>query len=114
MSKKIKKVVGIMTAIALTISPYASAQISGDTVKIGFITDLTGLYADIDGGGGRRCGWRSAWWALGECLTVGWWRVVAGAGGPAGQRAAFRRHPAVGSGRVGLSADLRDTGARRQ
>jgi ABC-type branched-subunit amino acid transport system substrate-binding protein len=28
----------------------ASAQVSGDTVKIGFITDMSGLYADIDGG----------------------------------------------------------------
>ncbi|ABM96709.1 MULTISPECIES: ABC transporter substrate-binding protein [Methylibium] len=30
----------------------AQAQISGDTVKIGFITDMSGLYADIDGPGG--------------------------------------------------------------
>ena len=30
----------------------ASAQVSGDTVKIGFITDISGLYADIDGNGG--------------------------------------------------------------
>ncbi|MEP7101622.1 MAG: ABC transporter substrate-binding protein [Burkholderiales bacterium] len=30
----------------------AQAQISGDTVKIGFITDLSGLYADIDGPAG--------------------------------------------------------------
>jgi branched-chain amino acid transport system substrate-binding protein len=30
----------------------ASAQISGDTIKIGFITDMSGLYADIDGPGG--------------------------------------------------------------
>ncbi|QRX84780.1 ABC transporter substrate-binding protein [Glaciimonas sp. PAMC28666] len=33
------------------ISP-ASAQISGDVVKIGLITDLSGVYADIDGPGG--------------------------------------------------------------
>ena len=39
---------------------------------------------DDGGGGGRRCGWRSAWWALGGCVTVGWWRVVAGAGGAGG------------------------------
>ncbi len=31
---------------------HAAAQVSGDTVKIGFITDLSGLYADIDGQGG--------------------------------------------------------------
>jgi branched-chain amino acid transport system substrate-binding protein len=30
----------------------AHAQISGDTIKIGFITDLSGLYADIDGPAG--------------------------------------------------------------
>jgi branched-chain amino acid transport system substrate-binding protein len=30
----------------------AQAQISGDTIKIGFITDMSGLYADIDGPGG--------------------------------------------------------------
>jgi branched-chain amino acid transport system substrate-binding protein len=30
----------------------ASAQISGDVVKIGLITDMSGLYADIDGPGG--------------------------------------------------------------
>jgi branched-chain amino acid transport system substrate-binding protein len=30
----------------------ASAQISGDVVKIGFITDISGLYSDIDGQGG--------------------------------------------------------------
>jgi branched-chain amino acid transport system substrate-binding protein len=30
----------------------AAAAISGDTVKIGFITDLSGLYADLDGTGG--------------------------------------------------------------
>jgi branched-chain amino acid transport system substrate-binding protein len=30
----------------------AHAQISGDTIKIGIITDMSGLYADIDGQGG--------------------------------------------------------------
>ena len=30
----------------------ASAQISGDVIKIGFITDVSGLYSDIDGQGG--------------------------------------------------------------
>ncbi|MGA0611356.1 ABC transporter substrate-binding protein [Caldimonas sp. KR1-144] len=30
----------------------AHAQISGDVVKIGMITDMSGLYADIDGAGG--------------------------------------------------------------
>jgi branched-chain amino acid transport system substrate-binding protein len=30
----------------------AQAQVSGDVVKIGFITDISGLYSDIDGKGG--------------------------------------------------------------
>jgi len=33
-------------------SASAHAQFSGDTIKIGFITDLSGLYADIDGPAG--------------------------------------------------------------
>ena len=52
MNSKLKMIVSAMTSAAITFSPYASAQISGDTVKIGFITDLSGLYADIDGNGG--------------------------------------------------------------
>ncbi|MEO7115309.1 MAG: ABC transporter substrate-binding protein [Caldimonas sp.] len=32
--------------------PAANAQISGDVIRIGFITDLSGLYADIDGPAG--------------------------------------------------------------
>ncbi|MFZ6751143.1 ABC transporter substrate-binding protein [Undibacterium sp. Ren11W] len=40
-------------AAALTgFSANASAQVSGDSVKIGFISDLSGLYSDIDGPGG--------------------------------------------------------------
>lgn len=30
----------------------ASAEISGDTIKIGMITDLSGVYSDVDGNGG--------------------------------------------------------------
>ena len=30
----------------------AQAQISGDVIRIGFITDMAGLYADIDGPAG--------------------------------------------------------------
>lgn len=47
------------TAIALAsmfaclgFSLPAQAQISGDVVKIGFITDLSGVYSDVDGNGG--------------------------------------------------------------
>jgi branched-chain amino acid transport system substrate-binding protein len=39
-------------AAATLFAASAHAQISGDTVKIGFITDLSGLYADIDGPAG--------------------------------------------------------------
>ena len=52
MNSKTKIMMAALTATALTLAPYASAQMSGDTVKIGFITDLSGLYADIDGMGG--------------------------------------------------------------
>ncbi len=45
------------TIAALTVAAFASTglqaqTISGDTVKIGFITDLSGVYSDIDGPGG--------------------------------------------------------------
>jgi len=40
------------TAFALAASAPASAQISGDVIKIGFITDISGVYSDIDGQGG--------------------------------------------------------------
>jgi branched-chain amino acid transport system substrate-binding protein len=47
------------TAIACTLAcaaaltaPAAQAQISGDVIRIGFITDMSGLYADLDGAGG--------------------------------------------------------------
>jgi branched-chain amino acid transport system substrate-binding protein len=49
-----------LNAMALAVSTVAmfgfaapaSAQISGDTVKIGLITDMSGVYADVDGPGG--------------------------------------------------------------
>jgi branched-chain amino acid transport system substrate-binding protein len=40
------------TACAMGMSMPAQAQISGDTIKIGMITDMSGVYADIDGAGG--------------------------------------------------------------
>jgi len=40
------------TLTVLTLSAPAFAQISGDVVRIGFITDISGLYGDIDGQGG--------------------------------------------------------------
>ena len=52
--KKISKKI-VTTAIVTVVTALftsANAQISGDTVKIGFITDISGLYGDIDGQGG--------------------------------------------------------------
>jgi branched-chain amino acid transport system substrate-binding protein len=47
------------TALALATSAAlfglaapASAQISGDTIKVGLLTDLSGVYSDVDGNGG--------------------------------------------------------------
>ena len=39
-------------AAAALFSPSAQADISGNVIKIGFITDMSGLYADIDGPAG--------------------------------------------------------------
>ncbi|WP_431475973.1 ABC transporter substrate-binding protein [Massilia eburnea] len=42
----------IAFAAALCAFSSAHAQISNDTIKIGFITDMSGVYSDIDGQGG--------------------------------------------------------------
>ena len=42
----------VAAAVALGCATGASAQISGDVVRIGFITDMTGLLSDTDGPGG--------------------------------------------------------------
>jgi branched-chain amino acid transport system substrate-binding protein len=45
----------IATALAtccLAVSINVQAQISGDVIKIGFLTDMSSVYADIDGAGG--------------------------------------------------------------
>jgi branched-chain amino acid transport system substrate-binding protein len=50
---KLKKLVSACAvALASLSGASAQAQISGDTIKIGFISDLSGLYADIDGPAG--------------------------------------------------------------
>jgi len=50
---KMTRLAAAMAALAMgTVSGMAAAQVSGDAVKIGFITDMSGLYADIDGPGG--------------------------------------------------------------
>lgn len=52
------KPVGATCAVALAVTlaigagSEARAQISGDVIKIGFITDMSGLYSDIDGPAG--------------------------------------------------------------
>jgi branched-chain amino acid transport system substrate-binding protein len=48
--KKLTAACALATA-AMFAAP-AQAQISGDVIRIGFITDMSGLYADIDGQGG--------------------------------------------------------------
>ncbi len=52
---KLKKTVAACSLAAVTMfgaSTSAQAQISGDVIRIGFITDMSGLYADIDGPAG--------------------------------------------------------------
>jgi branched-chain amino acid transport system substrate-binding protein len=51
--KTIKRFAALSSAAAcFALGSPASAQYSGDTVRIGFITDLASLYSDIDGQGG--------------------------------------------------------------
>jgi branched-chain amino acid transport system substrate-binding protein len=49
-----RKAIAIATSAvcALALSFPAQAQVSGDTIKIGFISDLSGTYSDVDGNGG--------------------------------------------------------------
>ncbi|OWW19051.1 ABC transporter substrate-binding protein [Noviherbaspirillum denitrificans] len=44
--------VAVSATCALAAAGSASAQVSGDVIRIGIITDMSGLYADIDGQGG--------------------------------------------------------------
>jgi branched-chain amino acid transport system substrate-binding protein len=46
------KTVALACLAALGCAGAAQAQISGDVVRIGIITDMSGVYADIDGQGG--------------------------------------------------------------
>src|SRR3954447_10556610 len=48
--KKIATACSLVCAAAL--APAAHAQVSGDVIKIGIITDMSGLYSDIDGPAG--------------------------------------------------------------
>src|SRR4051812_13037792 len=50
---KLKKLAGAVALATTTMfAATAQAQVSGDVIRIGFITDLSGLYADIDGPAG--------------------------------------------------------------
>jgi len=50
---KLKQIAASCTvAVATMLAASAQAQISGDTIKVGLITDMSGLYADIDGPAG--------------------------------------------------------------
>ena len=42
----------VSATLAFGIADSAMAQVSGDVIRIGMITDMSGLYADIDGPGG--------------------------------------------------------------
>jgi branched-chain amino acid transport system substrate-binding protein len=48
----LKKVASICTLAAAAFAAPVQAQISGDVIRIGLITDMSGLYADIDGPAG--------------------------------------------------------------
>jgi branched-chain amino acid transport system substrate-binding protein len=52
MFKKLVPTATLAAAVVFGMVPAAQAQVSGDVIKIGFITDLSGLYADIDGPAG--------------------------------------------------------------
>lgn len=49
---KLKPIATGLAALFALATGTAQAQMSNDTIKIGIITDLSGLYADIDGPGG--------------------------------------------------------------
>jgi branched-chain amino acid transport system substrate-binding protein len=50
--KKLTAACGVALAAMFAVAAPAQAQVSGDVIKIGFITDMASLYADIDGPGG--------------------------------------------------------------
>ena len=50
--KKIPAACAIAAAALFGATTPAQAQVSGDVIRIGFITDMSGLYADIDGPAG--------------------------------------------------------------
>ncbi len=49
---KIATACALAFTATMAVSTSAQAQISGDVIRIGLITDMSGLYSDIDGAGG--------------------------------------------------------------
>ena len=49
---RLKTIASALASAGIVFAGAAQAQFSGDVVRIGFITDLSGLYADIDGPSG--------------------------------------------------------------
>ena len=49
---KIKAIALAAAACVIGAPLAAQAQVSGDTIKVGFITDMSGVYSDVDGPGG--------------------------------------------------------------
>jgi branched-chain amino acid transport system substrate-binding protein len=52
--KKVSSACALAATALFGAAPAAQAQISGDVIRIGFITDMSGLYADIDGPAGAQ------------------------------------------------------------
>ena len=48
----LRKTTACALALGTMLGSAAQAQVSGDVIRIGFITDMSSLYADIDGPGG--------------------------------------------------------------
>lgn len=49
---ELKRIAGALALVGGVAAGAAQAQYSGDVIKIGFITDMSGLYSDIDGANG--------------------------------------------------------------
>ena len=49
---KVRKIAGALAMVGAVAAGSAQAQFSGDVIRIGFITDMSGLYSDIDGPNG--------------------------------------------------------------
>ena len=49
---QLKKIAAVCAVSCAALATPAHAQISGDVIRIGIITDMSGLYSDIDGPGG--------------------------------------------------------------